>query len=265
MRYVLKKLRTLRVFDLETGELKVLISDMKNGQFTGSQETVYAEGADGTKLAAFDTNKVAGFTATNGVIDLNFLAMQVGGEVVEVEGGNDITLHTVLKTEDGLTVTLPHAAVGETGNEIGFIYAVARDGSKGDKYTQAAAASATEFAYDPETKEITLPTGVFQANAEVIVEYSPKFNKYTQLDNESTKFASSGRVVIDAWFTDICTDADVPLQVVMAKGKVSGEVDISFGDQAATQNISVEAMASACETSTKLWSLYSYDEEEIVD
>ena len=112
---------------------------------------------------------------------------------------------------------------------------------------------------------ITLPTDVFPANAEVIVDYSPKFNKYTQLDNESTKFASSGKVVIDAWFTDICTNEDVPLQVVLPKGKISGEVDISFGDQAATHNIAVEAMASACETSTKLWSMYAYEEEEIVD
>ncbi len=265
MRYVLKKLRTLRVFDLETGELKVLVSDMKNGQFTGSQETVYAEGADGTKLAAFDINKVAGFNASNGTLDLRFLAMQVGGEVVEVKGGHEINLHATLKTGDGAKVVLPHAAVGETGNEIGFIYTVERDGSLGKKYAQAATASDTEFSYNPENKEITLPTNAFKANADVVVEYSPKFNKYSRLDNESTKFASSGRVVVDAWFTDICTDADVPLQVVLPKGKISGEVDISFGDQAATHNIAVEAMSSACETSAKLWSLYSYDEEEIVD
>ena len=95
VRYVLKKLRTLRVFDLGTGALNVLITDMKNGQFTGSQDTVYAEGADGTKLAAFDINKVAGFNASNGTLDMNYLAMQVGGEVVEVEGGSDVILHAV--------------------------------------------------------------------------------------------------------------------------------------------------------------------------
>ena len=265
MKYVLKKLRMLRIFDLETGKMKVLMNDLKSGQFTGSQETVYAEGAEGAKLAAFDVNKVAGFNATNGSVDLGFLAMQVGGETVEITNGTDVCIHSVLTTANGTTVTLPHKASGEAGNEIGFIYAVGPDGMPAKEYAQAAAASATEFAYDPETKVITLPTGVFKAADEVVVEYHPTFSKYTQLDNESTKFASSGRVVIDAWFTDICNEADVPLQVVMEKGKVSGEVDISIGDQAAVQNIAVEAMSTSCDQNKRLWRLFTYDEQEIVD
>lgn len=266
MKYILKKLRMLRVFDLETGKLKVMMTDLKTGQFTGSQETVYAEGAEGAKLAAFDINKVAGFNATNGTIDLGYLAMQVGGEVVEVTNGNSVVLHKVLKTADGTSVTLPHKASGTTGNEIGFIYPIDRDGMPDyhNAYTQAANASATEFAYDPATGIITLPTGKFTAGAEVSVHYNPTFKTYRELTNDSTKFASSGRVVVDAWFTDSCNNKDVPLQVVLPKGKISGEVDISFGDQAAVQNIAVEAMSTVCDTDATLWKLYDYDEQEIV-
>ena len=147
MKYVLKKLRMLRVFDLETGKLKVMMTDLKTGQFTGSEETVYAEGADGAKLAAFNVNKVAGFNATNGTIDLGYLAMQVGGETVEVTNGNEITLHEVATTTDGTTVTIKHKASGEAGNEIGYIYPIDRDGMPdyAHAYAQAAVASATEF------------------------------------------------------------------------------------------------------------------------
>lgn len=267
MKHVLKKLRMLRVFDLETGKLKVMMTDLKTGQFTGSQETVYAEGVDGAKLAAFDINKVAGFNATNGTVDLGYLAMQVGGEVVEVTNGNAVTLHSVLKTTDGTTVTLPHKASGAAGNEIGFIYPISKDGMPdyANAYVQAAVASATEFAYDPSTNAITLPTGVFKAGDEVSVHYCPTFATYRELANESNKFAQSGRVVIDAWFTDICNDTDTPLQVVLPKGKISGEVDISFGDQAAVQNIAVEAMSTVCDTDATLWKLYDYNEQEIVD
>lgn len=267
MKRVLKKLRMLRVFDLETGKLKVMMTDLKTGQFTGSQETVYAEGADGAKLVAFDVNKVAGFNATNGTIDLGYLALQVGGETVEVANGNEVTLHEILKTTDGSTVTLKHKATGEAGNEIGYIYPISHDGTPdyANAYTQAADASATEFSYDPATKKITLPTGAFSANDEVSVHYCPTFATYTELTNDSNKFASSGRVVVDAWFTDPCTESDIPLQVVLPKGKISGEVDISFGDQAAVQNIAVEAMSTVCDQNQTLWKLYDYDENEIVD
>lgn len=266
MRYVLKKLRRMRVFDLGTGRLKAMMSDLKTGQFTGSQETVYAEGTDGAKLAAFDINKVAGFNATNGTIEMGYLAMQVGGEVVEVQNGSDITLHVVLKTDDGATALMPHKAVGVAGKEIGFIYPIGRDGMPvyNSAYEQNASATATEFAYDPATGEITLPTGVFKAGDEISVHYKPQFAKYNELTNASDKFAETGRVVIDAWFTDVCTNMDTPLQVVLPKGKISGEIDISFGDQAAVQNIAVEAMTAVCDTDAALWKLYDYNEQEIV-
>ena len=264
MKYVLKKVRMMRIYDIATGEHKVTLNDLKTAQFTGSQETVYAEGTDGAKLAAFDINKVAGFKATNGTIDDGYLAMQVGTEPVEVVSGNQILIRKVLTTDDGSKVVLPHAASGTAGNEIGFIYAKDTDGMPGKSYAQASVASATEFAYKPDTKEITLPTGVFKAKDEVIVDYYPTFNKYTMVENDSTKFALTGRVIVDAWFTDSCNEVDVPMQLVMEKGKISGEVDISFGDQVAVQNISVDAMSTVCDENKILWRMFTYDEEEIV-
>lgn len=266
MKYALKKVRRMRVYDIASGEHKVTLNDFKSAQFTGSQETVYAEGSDGARLAAFDTTKVANFKGTNGAIETGYLAMQVGSEPVVVTGGSEITLRATLKTADGATVDMPHKAVGDTGNEIGYIYSVDVNGSPAKSYVQSATASATEFAYDPDTKKITLPTGVFKANDTIVVDYCPKFSKYTRIDNDTDKFSMTGRVIVDAWFRDLCSEADVPLQVVMEKGKISGEIDLSFGDDVAVQNVDVEALTSACADAGKhLWRLYDYDENDITD
>lgn len=264
MKYAFKKARMMRVYDIASGKHKATLDELKTSQFTGSQETVYAEGADGRKLAAFDLNKVAGYNATNGAIETKYLAMQVGSDPVEVTNGTDVMLRKILKTEDGTTVTLPHKARGEEGAEIGFIYSVGADQMPDKDYAQAAAASATEFAYDGDVT-ITLPTGVFKAGDEVVVDFYPMFAKYTRIDNEADKFAMVGRVVVDAWFTDLCTELDVPLQVVLDKGKISGEIDMSYGDQAAVQNIAVEALTNVCSDNKTLWRLFTYDEEEIID
>lgn len=275
MKYALKKIRMMRVYDIASGVHKVTLNDLKTAQFTGSQETIYVEGADGAKLVGFDINKVAGFNATNATVDEGYLGLQVGSDPVKVTNGNAINIRKVLKTADGTSVDLPAVAVGAEGNEIGFIYAKRADGMPGQSYAQASSASNTEFSYKTQKKTvgtgeknvgvITLPTGVFKAGDEIIVDFYPEFNEYTMIENDSDKFAMTGRVVIDAWFTDLCSQLDVPMQVVMERGKISGEVDISFGDAVAVQSVAVEALSTACSENSNLWRMYTYDEEEIVE
>ena len=145
MQYALKKIRRMRVYDKATGEHKVTLNQFKTAQFTGSNDTVYAEGIDGAKLAAFETNKVAGFNGTNGAIDAGYIALQVGSEIVEVTNGTEIQLRAELKTADGTKVILPHKATGDVGNEIGFIYAVDTNGKPAKSYLQEDHESATGF------------------------------------------------------------------------------------------------------------------------
>lgn len=265
MRYAFKKARRVRLYDIATGQHLATIRDTKNAKFTGDQETQYAEGLDGAKLAAFDLNKVAGFEATNGAVDTDYLALQVGGTELVVKNGTGVMVREVLETADGNTVTLAHKATGVAGNEIGFVYAVRADGNPGDAYAQAAAASATECAYDAETKTVTLPTGVFSAKDKVVVDYFPTFAEYREIVNDANKFSKTVRAVVDAWFTDICSEEDVPMQVVMEKGKISGTIDMSYGDQAAVQNIKIESLIAACDEVQSLWTMFTYDEEQITE
>lgn len=261
MKYAFKKVRRIIINDLATKKHKVTLNDLKNLKISGSQDTVYAEGQDGMKLAAFNVNKVASITAENGSVDEGYLALQVGSEVVKVTNGTGVLVREEFEVADGMTaVSLSHKASGAAGNEVRYIYKADANGLPGDSYTQNATASGTEFAYDPDTKAVTLPTDAFRAGDTVIVDYYPTFREYEEIANEADRFSMSGEVIVDAWFTDLCSEADVPLQLYLPKGKISGTVDLSAGDQAAVQNIEIESMVRSCAGDGRnLWTLRKYD------
>jgi hypothetical protein len=268
MKYVWKKARRIRIYDLENKKHKVTIGDLKTAQWTSGNDTVYAEGTDGARLAAFDIKKVSNFKATSGAIDTGYIALQVGSDETVVVNGTGIKIREEIPVTDTTSITLGHKAQGTVGNEVVWIYCADSNGNPDAEkaYTQAATASATEFAYAPDTKVITLPTDKFEVGDTVIIDYYPKFSKYTEISNDVDKFSFTGEVIIDAWFTDPCIEKDVPLQAVMQKGKISGNMDYSFGDQAAIQNIDIESMVKNCNGSTQnLWKLYNYNMEDVTD
>lgn len=267
MKYAFKKVRRIILNDLQTKKHKVTLNDLKNFSIKGSQETVYAEGSDGAKLAAFDINKVASIEASNGAVDEGYIALQTGTDVVKVTNGSAILVREEFEVKDESgKVALSYKASGTTGNEIKFIYKADANGLPKEDYSQNAVASATEFAYAPDTKEITLPTDAFAVGDIVIVDYYPTFSEYEEITNDANKFSMSCEVVVDAWFTDLCTETDVPLQLHLPKGKISGEIDLSAGDQAAVQNISIESMTRACAGDSKnLWTLRKYDMSNVIE
>lgn len=261
MKYALKKVRRIIINDLATKKHKVTLNDLKSLKITGSQETVYAEGSDGAKLAAFDITKVATLTAENGSVDEGYIALQAGSEIVKVTNGSAILIREEFPFKAGDTsVVLSYKASGAAGTEIRYLYKGDSNGLPGKTYEQNAAASASEFSFDPATKTITLPTGAFAEGETIIVDYYPTFSQYEEISNDANKFSMSGEVIVDCWFTDLCSDVDVPLQLYLPKGKISGAIDLSMGDQAAVQGIEIESMVRACDGDSKnLWVLRKYD------
>lgn len=267
MKYAFKKVRRIILNDLATKKHKVTLNDLKTFKINGSQETIYSEGQDGAKLAAFDVKKVATISAGNGSVDEGYIALQVGSEVVKVTNGSSILVREEFEVKDGdTTVTLSYKPTGAVGNEVKYIYKADSNGLPSDSFSQNAAASSTEFSYDPDTKTITLPTAAYSAGDTVIIDYYPIFSEYEEISNDADKFSMSCEVIVDAWFTDLCSEADVPLQLYLPKGKVSGTIDLSAGDQAAVQGIEIESLAKSCSGDSKnLWILRRYDMTNIVD
>ena len=264
MRYALKKVRNIVGRDIATGKNKFVLSDLKSLTIAGNADVVWADGNDGAHLVGFDTNKVSSITAENGSIDIGYLETQTGGSLRKVENGTEVLFTEVLAVSGGKATTT-HRASGVVGNEIGFAYPLdaTSDPDRMNAYVQGATASATEFAYDPEKKEITLPTGKFADGDKVYVEYFPTFGSYEELDNDSDKFSETVAVYANVWMTDICTKKDIPAQLVMESGKVSGEINYAMGSEAAVQNVSIEAL-QAC-GQKNLWKLFKYDLSEILE
>lgn len=260
MKYAFKKVRNIILNDLATKKHRVTLNDLKNFSIQGSQETVYAEGADGAKLASFDINKVASITAENGAVDEGYLALQVGSEIVKVTNGSSILIREEFEIKEGdISVILSYKPAGPEGNEIKYIYKADVNGNPGDAYTQSDGESETEFSYIPETRELYLPLDQFTAGDTVIIDYYPTFKEYEEISNDADKFSMACEVICNVWMTDLCSEQDVPMQLYLAKGRVSGEVDLSAGDQAAVQNISIEALQKACSSTKNLWVLRKYD------
>lgn len=264
MRYALKKVRNIVGRDISTGKNKFILSDLKSLTISGNSDVVWADGADGAHLVGFDTNKVATIEAENGSIDIGYLETQTGGTLQKVENGNSVLFTETLIVSGGKVVTT-HKASGVIGNEIKYVYPLdaTADPDRLNAYMQNASANETAFAYDPATKEITLPTGKFADGNKVYVEYFPTFSSYEELDNDSDKFSETVSVYCNVWLTDICTKKDIPAQLVMESGKVSGEINYQMGSDAAVQNVSIEALQACGEKN--LWKLYKYDMTEIVN
>lgn len=267
MRYVLKKARRVIINDIVTGKHKVTLVEIKTAQLTDGQETIWAEGADGVRLVGFDQNKTSTLKFTSGVVSTGAIEASTGATKSTVENGSKIKIREEFIVDGVQTsVTLGHKASGTVGNEIKWIYKEDSTGEPDKAFAQTATASATEFAYDPETKVITLPTDVFKAGDVVCVDYFPTFSTYDEISNDADKFSFTGEVFFDAYWTDTCTKADIPLQLYCPAGKVSGALDLSFGDAVATQDVEIEALADQCAGKQKtLWVLRNYNLENIVD
>lgn len=263
MKYALKKVRKITIQDPATLENKAVLDELKSIQLTGSAEVVWADGADGAHLVGFDVNKVAALVAANGAIDEGYLALQIGDEMTTVANGTGVLYSETLTITTADTLVTTYKASGTTGNEIAFLYPVDSTGApdRKNKLTQAATTAASKFTYTPGTKTIAFNTGEGVVGKQYYVEYHPKFTTYEELSNDSNKFSDTGVVYVDCWFTDICTKKDVPLQLYLPSGKISGEIDYSFGDQAAVQNINIEATTSC--GSKALWKLRKYNLEDV--
>ena len=263
MKYALKKVRKITIQDPATLENKAILDELKSVQLTGGAEVVWADGADGAHLVGFDVNKVAALVAANGAIDEGYLGLQVGDDMKTITNGSGILFSEILTVKTVDTLVTTQKASGTVGNEIAYVYPIDSTGSpdRKNKLTQAATAVSKKFAYAPDTKTISFFAGEAPVGTQFYVEYFPKFTTYEEMSNDTDKFSDTGIIYVDCWFTDICTKKDVPLQLYLASGKISADIDLSFGDQAAVQNINIEAMTSC--GSKSLWKLRKYNLEDV--
>lgn len=250
------------VFDVyatspETGELLAIIADSESVELQNNQTTFYATGKNGARLKGFDKEKTSTLSGTNGAILDGLLSVQTGTDVTTVSAVTTLMI-PIAFTSTTSSVALPYPLVGTAGSEIKFLYSLNADGSKKAKYTQAAAASATEFTYTSATKTITLPTGATDKSW-LIMAY-PTISSAKKVENKSDAFSKHATITAKVRLDEICGDTSYIGILNMPLAKFSGEWGLSTGSDAAVHSWSCEAMAGC---GNKLWDLYIFDEDDI--
>lgn len=265
-KYIVQNMERLSFFDLADGTCQFVVDDLQEATMTNEQETVYATGKNGVKIGSADRNKASRITATNGSIVDGVMAMQVGSDVVT--GKTTVPKHFFqLTTTDGVSADIAIKPIGSVGNEIPYIYKRNTDGTVGKPYPIASAASATAFKYDPATKKITLPTGVFEAGETIYTFYDIEVTDAKKISNDEDKFSSTGMLIADCFAKDICTDKSYYAKIIYPKAKASGNFELSFGNDPSVQNMEFEALSGGCgSTATKrLWDFIVFDEEDATE
>ena len=167
---------------------------------------------------------------TNGYIDLGVMSLQTGSSVTIYDGVTtfmEAPYIDEIVTTDGISAITTYEAYSVPPfPEIAYIYKLNGSNITGsEKFEQAAVADATHFAYDPATKIIDLPTGVFDPNELLIAQYVYKaFGQRIVSDVEH--FSLNAKVVVDLTTEDICTSQITHSQYIFPKARVDGNFEV---------------------------------------
>lgn len=235
-----------------SGDIYFIAEDLQDATLSNNEEMVYGSGKAGRRISVLKRNKTANLAFTNGYVSFGQIAAQTGSDT---KSSDTETLETqifeVIKTtSSGTPATISakttYLGIGTNGAELKKIYKRNPDGSQGTSYEQAAAASATEFEYDYETGNITLPTGVFtKAGEEIIVTYTANV-KGKKVANDGDTFSKDGTAIVDLTIQSVCDDTLYHGVLVMDRAAGNGTFEITFGGDQTVQAFSCEALPNIC-------------------
>jgi len=234
----------------------VTLNTLKTSGVETSGETVYARGGFGNaKLVGFSSNREAKITLEDAIFDIQALGM-ITGNIVK-EGAKDIDFNEILSVDSSNTVTLSKKVYGIP---VG-VYILNADGTLGAKIEKGGSASAGK--YSMANQVITFHTDVPQGT-KVKVYYMTK----TAVDAKTVKvttdaFGKSFRVVGDIIVRDEYTQADYAgqLRIPVAKFEDNFSLSLAADGDPATLSLPLEILKDP--TSTDMWELVIYDENEI--
>lgn len=264
-KYLIQNMERVIFTDLADNLLYFIAEDLQEATMTNEQETVYATGKNGVRIGAADRNKQSNIQITNGTITDGAIAVAVG---TDVEIGthvipNYLEILTVSTDSTNKVATTTFKAIGATGKEIAYIYKRNPDGTQGEKFAIGSDASETEFAYDPTSRKITLPTTGFNDGDQIIVLYDIEVKDSKKISNYENKFSKTGKLVADIWAKDICTDKSYFGKIVYYKAKAQGNFDLTFGNDPSVQTMTFDALSGGCGAANNvLWDIFIFDEAD---
>ena len=249
-KYSISSIDSIVGFDLATRECLFILDEIQDATLEGDAELIWATGREGRRLSSMKRNKTCSISANNGFIVGGLLAQTVGDHSPTTDVTNPtISIPAFERLPVGANATsveTTFSAVGAIGNEIGWIYRANRDGSQGQKFAQAATADTNTFAYDPATREITLPTGGQFSQGDMVIVFYNYMTMGRKYSNRSDSYAGDAYLVCDIIVKDVCDGTVQHSKLVMPRVSISDTFSFSFGTDMAVQSFAAEATASIC-------------------
>jgi hypothetical protein len=244
--FTITEFEKIEAYNRGTGYLEFLLSELQDMTVNSAETTTDLTGLNGRVIGRKKSGKALTGTGTNGVISAGLMLAQTGGEIL-------VDTHKVKKSEVKVvgttgTVATDETAVGTAGDEIGEIKVLAKNGSIVNTYAQAAAADATHFAYDPTTKEITLPVSageqVIAEGAQIRYAYTRNVDG-TKITDPSDKFSKTVDLWVHCVGHDGC-DNEYCAVLHIPRCDFTGEFSLALGGDQTVQNFNFAALADTC-------------------
>lgn len=230
--FIVEKYLGLTGYKKTTGEPLYYLTQVKDGQVQVSiDNSVDVVDAVGAKIETIQNGESGTFSASNALFSWDLVTAQTGGTRVEASITNKIKYprwESFTTTAGQTSVVLAEVPVGTEGAEIPYIFALNKDGTMSTKYTIAAAASATAFQLDPDTKTLTLPTGL-TAGTRVHIQYEYEGDVGFKITKSPLNKNEEHKVVALVLGHDVCdkTTKYAAWQVFPC-AKLSSEIDLTF-------------------------------------
>lgn len=234
-------------------ELEFIMDEIQDTTLSNSQENTDITGKNGAVIGRLKRNKAVTISGNNGFIVGGVLAAMTGSEV-ETGTFNIRTMEILTVTSNKVTIT--NDAQGAEGAEIVACYKRNTNGSLGQKFEQDATASATgKFTYSD--KAITFYTGDLEDGDQVVVFYDMETTNAAKITNASDTYSKTLKVYIDITASDNC-DNVYRGQIVIPRCDFSGNMDLTFGSDAAVQSFEANSLRDTCSGTGNLWEWYIF-------
>lgn len=251
-------LETISCFEIGTGLPLCVLDELQSATIANTEDKQDITGKQGRKLTSLKKNKAVKITGTNGMVSGGMLELQTGNKFANKA--------TEVQWADYLTVTgnaaaTTYTAVGTTGAEVSHILVKDKAGVPVKQLTQADAASAEAFTYDPSTKALAF-SGI-EDGTEIVAYYKRKIQAPV-LENLSDNYSGKCMMYVDAFGEDKCANV-YHIQFYIPKADFSGNFDFAMGDNQTVHSFEAEALAGGCGGSSAFWTytVFADDAEDV--
>ena len=184
------------------------------------------------------------------------MAIQNGTEVST--GTQAITEYEVVEAITGNTYATKFKALGATGAEIGYVYALNEDGTYGKKYEQATTAATGKFAYSGGT--ITFASGDAPVDGMALAYTRATTTAAQKLTIDTEAIPQTVLVTAYGIAKDVCTGELFPCQVDgMAQVDGNYNFDLSSDGEPSVHSLNMEFVKTC--RGKKLYDFVVYTDE----